>query len=144
MGSNRSNHASNQSDLQTQETTTVATVDAALRPDLWQLAYTKFSERDPKLVLKYERMLLKDTENLDNVDLQTKMSSILSRSGVSNGEANLSRSGTRSTILLKWSKLPKTLDLQLQDSTRYTRDCHGLVFASFFRFVAFPLWLYLR
>ncbi len=79
MDSNGSSHASDEPGLQTQETTTITTVDATLRPDLWQLAYTKFLERDPKLVHKYERMLLKDTENLDNVDLQTRMSSILSR-----------------------------------------------------------------
>ena len=79
MASTGSDHASEKPGLQTQGTTNIATTDAKLRPDLWQLAYIKFSEKDPDLVRKYERMLSKDTESPGNEDLQTKMSIILSR-----------------------------------------------------------------
>ncbi len=79
IASNGSGYASDKPDLQAQGTTTIATIDATLRPDLWQLAYNKFSEEEPNLVQKYERMLLKDPESLGNKDLQTKISSILSR-----------------------------------------------------------------
>ena len=79
MASNGSGHASDEPGLQAQGTTTIATIDATLRHDLWQLAYNKFSVEEPKLVQKYERMLLKDPESPVNEDLQTRMSSILSR-----------------------------------------------------------------
>ena len=79
MASNRSAHAPDMPDLQTQGTITSAIIDATLRPDLWQLAYNKFSVEEPKLVQKYERMLLKNPESPGSEDLQTKMSSILSR-----------------------------------------------------------------
>lgn len=79
MASNGSDHASDKPGLQTQETTTIATIDATLRPDLWQLAYIKFSEKNPDLKRKHERMLSKDTESSGNEGLQTKMSGILSR-----------------------------------------------------------------
>lgn len=80
MASKGSSHASQEPGLQAQEPTTNAMIDATLRPDLWQLAYIKFSENDPNLVQKYERMLLKDPESPGEEDLQTKMSGILSRS----------------------------------------------------------------
>ena len=73
MASNGSGHASDR------PTTTIRMIDATLRPDLWQLAYNKFSVEEPNLVQKYERMLLKDPASPGNEDLQTKMSSILSR-----------------------------------------------------------------
>ena len=79
MATNASTHASDKPGLHTEGTTTIAMIDATLRPDLWQLAYNKFSVEEPKLVQKYERMLSKDTESTGNEDLQTKMSSILSR-----------------------------------------------------------------
>ena len=79
MASNGSDHASDKPGLQTRETTNIAGIDATLRPDLWQLAYNKFSEEQPNLVQKYERMLLKDPESPGNGDLQTNMSSTLSR-----------------------------------------------------------------
>ena len=79
MASDEFDYASDKPGLQAQKTTNVATIDATLPPDLWQLAYIKFSEKNPDLVHKYERMLLKDPESPGNEDLQTKMSSILSR-----------------------------------------------------------------
>ena len=79
MASNGSGHASDKPGLQAQGTTTIGTVDATLRPDLWQLAYNIFSIEEPSLVQKYKRMLLKDPASPGNEDLQTKMSSILSR-----------------------------------------------------------------
>ena len=79
MASTGSDYASDKPGLQTKETTNIARTDATMRPGLWQLAYIKFSEKDPDLVRKYVRMLSKDTESLSNEDLQTKMSSIVSQ-----------------------------------------------------------------
>ena len=79
MASKGSDQASDKPGLQAQGTTNGATIDATLQPDLWQLAYNKFSSEEPKLVHKYERMLLKDPVSPGNEDLQTKMSNILSR-----------------------------------------------------------------
>ena len=79
MASNEPGHAFDRPGLQAPRTTITATRDATLRPDLWQLAYMKLSEKDPNLVQKYERMLLKDPESSGKEDLQTRVSSILSR-----------------------------------------------------------------
>ena len=79
MASNESGHAPDEPGFRVQGTTISATVDVTLRPDLWQLAYNKFSEEEPKLVQKYERMLLKGPEGPGDWDLQTNMSNILSR-----------------------------------------------------------------
>lgn len=76
MASNRSDHPSDMPGLQG---TTSVTIDPTLRPDLWQLAYKNFLLEEPKMVQKYERMLLKDPESPGNEDLHTKMSTILTR-----------------------------------------------------------------
>ena len=102
MASDDHDHASDKPGLQAQKTTNVATIDATLPPDLWQLAYIKFSEKDPDLVHKYERMLSKDAESPGNEDLQTKMSSILSR--------NLNRMASR-----QWSVKWKGKALRVRD-----------------------------
>ena len=98
MASKGFDHASNERGLQVQETTTITTIAATPRPDLWQLAYIKFSEDDPDLKQKYQRMLLKDLESPGEEDLQKKMSSILSR--------NLNKMTSRQWSI-KWKGKPR-------------------------------------
>ena len=90
--------ASYERGLQAQETTSITTTAVTPRPDLWQLAYIKFSEDDPHLKQKYQRMLLKDLESPREEDLQTKMSSILSR--------NLNKMTSRQWSI-KWKGKPR-------------------------------------
>ena len=89
---------SNNRGFQAQETTTATTIGATPRPDLWQLAYIKFSENDPDLVKKYERMVLKDPESSGKEDLQTRMSSILVR--------NMNKMTSRQWAI-KWKGKPR-------------------------------------
>ena len=84
--------------LQAQETTPITTIAATPHSDLWQLAYIKFSEDNPDLKQKYQRMLLKDLESPGEEDLQTKMSSILSR--------NLNKMTSRQWSI-KWKGKPR-------------------------------------
>ena len=86
--------------LQAQGPTITATRDPTLRPDLWQLAYIKLSEEDPNLVQKYERMLLNDSESSGKDELQTKVSSILSR--------NLNKMTSRQWSI-KWKGKPRQI-----------------------------------
>ena len=58
----------------------------------------KLSEKDPKLVQDYEHMLLKDPESSVKEDLQTKVSSILSR--------NLNKMTSRQWSI-KWKGKPR-------------------------------------
>lgn len=59
MASNGFDHASDERGLQAQETTTITTIAATPRPDLWQLAYIKFSEDDPDLKTEVSAHALK-------------------------------------------------------------------------------------
>ena len=98
MASKESGHGFDQPGFQAQGILTNATRDATQRPDLWQLAYMKLSEKDSNLVQKYERMLLKDSESSGKEDLQTKVSSILSR--------NLDKMTSRQWSI-KWKGKPR-------------------------------------
>ena len=104
MASNRSGYALVGPGFQAPENTTIATRDAALRPDLWRLAYSKFTEKNPKLLQKYERMLLKDSEFPGREDPQTRMSSILSR--------NLDKMASRQWSI-KWKGQPRQIREQV-------------------------------
>lgn len=98
MASNEPSHAFDRPDLPAQGAAITATKDATLRPDLWQLAYMKLSQKDPNLIQKYERMLLKDLEGSGKEDLQTRVSSILSR--------NLNKMTSRQWSI-KWKGKPR-------------------------------------